>query len=218
MHVRGQLDMGLKKIEEEIMELAEYSTKALNLAIDALYNQDMELATDIVTSDKILDEKELQINEETILLIARQQPVATDLRTLITALKISSDLERMGDNAKNIAKASIHLGPDHGLTIHPMLKEMRDIAVKMIDLAEKAYQYKDITLAGKLAELDDQVDEMYGMVVREMLEETAANPQKIQHIMQMAFCARYIERFADHTTNIAESIIYLVKGKTYDLN
>lgn len=138
MVTRGQLDLGLEKIQQHILELADYAEKALNQAIDALYNQDVELANKIITDDKALDKKELQINEEAILLMATQQPVATDLRRLVIALKISTDLERMGDNAKNIAKAAIHLGPDHGLNIHPALKDMRDIAVKMIGLSKKS--------------------------------------------------------------------------------
>src|SRR5699024_2212796 len=146
------------------------------------------------------------------------QPVATDLRRLIVAIRISADLERMADNAKNIAKSTIHLGRDHGLIIDESIKEMKDIAINMIDLAIKAYENEDISLARKLAEMDDLLDNMYGTMLRELLEETATNPQKIQHLMQMAFCGRYVERIGDHTTNMGEDVLYLVKGKATDLN
>ncbi|WP_026569944.1 phosphate signaling complex protein PhoU [Sediminibacillus sp. JSM 1682029] len=218
MVAREQFQVELTALRSQIISLAHETEKMLEKSMEALYNQDIDLANEIIEYDKQLDEKELKINEDAILMIARQQPVATDLRRLIIALRISSDLERMGDNAKNIAKAAIHLGEHHGLTIHPALNDMKQTALKMVDLSVKAFEYEDITLARKLAELDDLVDNMYGEVVREMLEKTATNPQKIQHIMQMAFSARYIERFADHTTNIGESILYLVKGETLDLN
>ncbi|WP_053219192.1 phosphate signaling complex protein PhoU [Virgibacillus senegalensis] len=218
MVAREQFQEELARLRGDIISLARDTEHLLEKALEALYNQDIDAAQNIIFEDKKLDEKELKINEDAILLIARQQPVATDLRRLIIALRISSDLERMGDNAKNIAKAAIHLGEHHGLTIHPALDDMKQTALKMLDLSVKAFEYEDVTLARKLAELDDRVDNMYGEVVREMLEETATNPQKIQHIMQMAFSARYIERFADHTTNIGESILYLVKGETLDLN
>ncbi|MDC3413384.1 phosphate signaling complex protein PhoU [Aquibacillus sp. 3ASR75-11] len=218
MVAREQFHVELKKVTGLIIELAEETERALQQAVHALYASDIELAHKIIEDDVDVDRKEMEINEEAILLIAKQQPVATDLRRLIVALRISSDLERMGDNAKNIAKATIHLGEDHGLTVHPVIEDMKEIALKMSDVAKKAFENEDITMAKKLAELDDKVDNMYGEVVREMLEETATNPQKIQHIMQMAFSARYIERFADHITNIGEDILYLVKGKSIDLN
>ncbi|SDK54679.1 phosphate signaling complex protein PhoU [Sediminibacillus albus] len=218
MVAREQFQVELSKLRGDIISLAHETEKLLEKSLEALYNQDIDMANDIISYDTKLDQKELKINEDAILLIARQQPVATDLRRLIIALRISSDLERMGDNAKNIAKSTIHLGEEHGLTIHPALTDMKNIALKMVDLSIKAFEYEDITLARKLSELDDLVDSMYGEIIREMLEETATNPQKIQHIMQMAFSARYIERFADHTTNIGESILYLVKGETLNLN
>lgn len=218
MVAREYFTTELGKLQKRIIELADDTERALTDAVKALYNQDVNLAKQVIAHDSILDRKELEINEEAILMIARQQPVATDLRRLIVALRISVDLERMGDNATNIAKSTIHLGEGHGIKVHPAIEEMKDIAVKMVDLSKKAFENEDITVARKLSEMDDLVDEKYGELVREMLEETATNPEKIQHIMQMAFSARYIERFADHTTNIAESILYLVKGESFDLN
>ncbi|MRH43118.1 phosphate signaling complex protein PhoU [Aquibacillus halophilus] len=218
MAARGQFQVELDKIKILIIELAHGAEKSLSQAVEALYNSDLELAKEVIAYDKLLDKKDLEINETAILLIAKQQPVASDLRRLIVAIRISSDLERMADNAKNIAKSTIHLGKDHGIKIHSELKDMRDIALKMIDLSIKAYENEDITLARKLAELDDLVDGMYSKILTELLEETATDPQKIQHIMQMAFSGRYIERFGDHATNIGENIMYLVKGESFNLN
>ncbi|WP_407268390.1 phosphate signaling complex protein PhoU [Radiobacillus sp. PE A8.2] len=218
MVTRENFQVELDKIKNMIINFAKDTEKVLNMSIDALYNQDIELAKQIIIDDRLLDAQDTKINDEAILLIAKQQPVASDLRRLIVALRISSDLERMADNAKNIAKSTIHLGESHGLDIHPTIKDMKNIAFKMLDIAVEAYQNEDIGLSRKLAEMDDLVDSMYGDVIRAMLKETATNPEKIQHIMQMSFCARYIERFADHSTNIGESILYMVKGENFDLN
>ncbi|WP_106498000.1 phosphate signaling complex protein PhoU [Lentibacillus sp. Marseille-P4043] len=218
MAPREQFEMELNKMKDRIIELAKGAENLLMEAVDGLYNQDVKKANQVAIDDKRLDKLDKKINDEAILLIAKQQPVATDLRRLIVAIRISSDLERMADNAKNIAKATIHLGEDHGIEINPVLNEMKKKAIDMIDLTIKAYENEDITLARKLANMDDLVDNMYGEVVREMLEETAANSRKVQHIMQVAFSARYIERIADHATNVGESIIYLVKGESFELN
>ncbi|UOQ42512.1 phosphate signaling complex protein PhoU [Halobacillus salinarum] len=208
----------LQELKTKIEELADDTQQILAKSVDALYKKDTETAQWIINNDHVFNQKEQSINETVIVLIAKQQPVASDLRRLIIAIKISADLERMADHAKNIAKATLHLGAEHTITIHPVIREMADIALDMVDIAHKAYDHEDITLARELAEKDDSIDERYGQVTRDLLEQTANNPEQIQHIMQMAFTSRYIERFADHITNIGESIFYLVKGVSYDLN
>ncbi|TMN22661.1 phosphate signaling complex protein PhoU [Lentibacillus cibarius] len=218
MVAREQFETDLKTLKEDIISLSNTSVKALIQAVDALYNQDLALAKNVIDEDKTIDKQELAINDQTILLIAKQQPVATDLRRLVIALQITTDIERMADNAKNIAKSTIHLGEDHRLTVHPKIKEMLDMAVEMNNTAMKAFEYEDISIAGKLSKMDDNVDRLYELIIKDILNETATNQEKIQYMMQMAFSARYIERFADHITNIGENILYLVKGKTYKLN
>ncbi|SFD54373.1 phosphate uptake regulator, PhoU [Lentibacillus persicus] len=218
MVVREQFEADLSNLKEDIISLSNASVNALFKAVDALYNQDLALANTIIDEDKAIDKQELAINEQTILLIAKQQPVATDLRRLVIALQITTDIERMADNAKNIAKSTLHLGEDHRLTVHPKIKEMRDMAVEMNNIAMRAFEYDDISIAGKLSKMDDNVDRLYEWVIKDILNETATNPEKIQYVMQMAFSARYIERFADHITNIGENILYLVKGESYKLN
>ncbi|WP_010530998.1 phosphate signaling complex protein PhoU [Lentibacillus jeotgali] len=215
---REQFEADLNHIKEDIIALSNSAVDALCEAIDALFNQDLDLANNVIDKDDLVDEQEHTINDQTILLIAKQQPVATDLRRLVISLQVTADIERMADNAKNIAKSTIHLGEGHRLTIHPCIKEMRDMAINMNKTAMRAFQYEDISIAGKLSDMDDEVDQLYELIVRDLLSETATNPEKIQYVMQMAFSARYIERFADHITNIGESILYLVKGKSYKLN
>ncbi|QAS54184.1 phosphate signaling complex protein PhoU [Halobacillus litoralis] len=218
MSIRAHFEEELNDLKEQIKQLSIDTKESLDAAIHVLYAADVEGAKRIMEEDSIIDQKEEKINDDAILMLAKQQPVARDLRRIIIAIKISSDLERMADHSTNIAKATIHLGKSHGIEVTPDLKQMAIMAMDMVDLAVKAFEYEDITLASKLAELDDVIDEKYGSIVKEMLELTAVNPEQIQHIMQMAYIARYIERFADHITNIGENVFYLVKGKTYDLN
>ncbi|MFD1363049.1 phosphate signaling complex protein PhoU [Lentibacillus salinarum] len=215
---REQFEEDLNYIKQDILELSDIAVNALRKAADALYNQDKALASEVIDKDRAVDKQEHTIKDQAILLIAKQQPVATDLRRIVISLQITTDIERMADNAKNIAKSTLHLGEDHRLTIHPRIKEMRDMAVSMNKTAMRAFQYEDVSIAGKLSDMDDKVDHLYETIIHDLLNETATNPEKIQYVMQMAFSARYIERFADHITNIGESIIYLVKGESYKLN
>ncbi|MGJ9456976.1 phosphate signaling complex protein PhoU [Oceanobacillus sp. CF4.6] len=217
MATRNQFQNELDVLNEDIIELANASGQALDESIDSLFNQDVELAKHVIENDKKIDRKELEINDKTILLIAKQQPVATDLRRVITALKILTDIERMGDNAKNIAKSTIHLGKNSS-AIPSDLRQMHQMTKDMLFSATQAFKYEDISVARKLADMDDEVDKLYKTIVSELLGETATHPDKIQYVMQIAFCARYLERFADHITNIGESILYLVKGENFNLN
>lgn len=211
-----------KKIKNEIMDLAKRVEESLLLAIDALYNQDIQLAKKAIQDDIAIDKKEIKINNDVILLLTKHQPIATDLRRLVATIKMSSDLERMADHGKNIAESAILLGDDHPFIIPNSLKEMRNIAIEMLHVAMKAYQYDDISITRKLIELDDLVDEHYSVTMKKLLKESSIvnqdNTNNIQYLMQMAFCSRYIERFADHVTNIGEHIIYSVKGEIYNLN
>ncbi|RDW19203.1 phosphate transport system regulatory protein PhoU [Oceanobacillus arenosus] len=217
MGTRDQFQQELQELDKSIIELARDAGNALTTAINALYNQDSDLAERIIAEDIKIDRKELDINNKAILLIAKQQPVATDLRRIIIVLRIVTDIERMADNAKNIARSAIHLG-ENASTLPQGLKKMQEMTIEMLEAAILAFQKEDIISAGKLAEMDDQVDKLYRKVVSELLGETATNPDKIQFVMQVSYCGRYIERFADHITNIGESILYLVKGENFNLN
>ncbi|RDW21920.1 phosphate signaling complex protein PhoU [Oceanobacillus chungangensis] len=217
MVTRDQFQQELEELDKSIIELARDAGKALQDAIEALYNQDSDLAKRIIEEDSKIDRKELDINNKAILLIAKQQPVATDLRRIIIVLRIVTDIERMADNAKNIARSTIHLGENTSM-LPQGLRKMQEMTMEMLEVAILAFQKEDIVSAGKLAEMDDKVDKLYKKVVSELLGETATNPDKIQFVMQVSYCGRYVERFADHITNIGESILYLVKGENFNLN
>lgn len=218
MAPREQFELELDNLKQRIIQLAMGAEDLLVSAVEALYNQDITKAKQIINDDEQLDKLDAEINDRVILLIAKQQPVAKDLRRLISYIRISTDLERMADNAKNIAKTTIHLGENNQIDIHPAINEMYKRAIEMIDLTIEAFEKEDIELAKKLAEMDNILDSLYGKVIREMLKETVINQHEKQYIIQMVLSVRYIERIGDHATNISENIIYLVKGVTLDLN
>lgn len=216
MAVREQFDQELTDVKDNVIQLARLSGKALEQAIDALYSQNTEKAEAIIQHDAKIDRMEMEINEKAVLLIAKQQPVAKDLRRIIMTLRIVTDIERMADNAKNIANSTIQLA-QYETSVPLSIRYMYEKVTSMLNRAILAFEHEDITLAKQLAVMDDEIDELYHTMISELLGETATNPEKIQYVMQVAFIARYLERFADHITNIGESILYLVKGENYKL-
>ncbi|WP_347862747.1 phosphate signaling complex protein PhoU [Salimicrobium sp. PL1-032A] len=216
--MRQMFEDDLKEIKQKIETFAEEVKAAFSGSVDCLYSGNVEEAEKIIEHDAMLDERETEINEKAILLIAKQQPVAKDLRRLIVALRIATDLERMGDHAKNIAKATIQLGENHGIPIPQEIDEMKKIALEMVDTSMTAFEYEDISIASTLSEVDNRLDDTFGDVVQDLLKRSAINSEQIQHIMQVSYIARYIERFGDHVTNIGESVLYLNKGRMISLN
>jgi phosphate transport system protein len=218
MAIRSSFDKDLIKLKELLMEMVSLSKTAVEEAVDALVYQDTEKAQKIIDEDLRLNEYDEKINHLVIQLIAQQQPVASDLRKIIAALKITNDVERIGDLAVNIAKSILHIGD--GPLIKPIeeIPKMARITLGMLTDVIEAYNKGDVVLAKNTAELDDQVDHMYGKLIKELLELMTKHPASLSQITQLSFICRYIERIGDHTTNMAEHIIFMVKAKKYDLN
>jgi phosphate transport system protein len=218
MGVREKFQYDLQELKDKLVELGEYALNALNRAIVALEQQNIDDALRIMEEDAKVDKLEEEINDFAILLIAKQQPVAIDLRRIMVAVKITSDLERIADFAVNIAKSTIRIGNEPLIKPIDHIKKMHQIASSMIELTMKAFEEEDIVKAKQVAEMDDKVDSLYGQTIQELLSYTHQMPEKIEQITQLSFICRYLERTADHVTNITESIFYLVKGRHYDLN
>lgn len=218
MAIRTTLDKDLDRLKELLVEMVNLSKTAVEKSVQSLAHQDIKLAEQIIQDDQKINELEEQIDNIIIQLIAQQQPVASDLRAIIAGLKISSDIERIGDLAVNIAKSIIHIGD--GPLIKPIvdIPKMAEKALDMLNNVIKAYIEKDIKLAIQTAKADDEVDELYGKIIKELLKLMPNNPNSINQITQLAFISRHFERVADHTTNMAEHIIYMVKAKKVDLN
>ncbi|MDA8229535.1 MAG: phosphate signaling complex protein PhoU [Desulfitobacterium hafniense] len=186
-------------------------------SMDCLRSLDREKAAYWIQEDKIVNELERKVDDECVRLIATQQPVAKDLRKIIAAMKISTDLERMSDLAVDIAKVVQRID---GPLMKPLvdIPKMADLTVRMTRQGLESYIREDIVRARELASLDDEVDHLYNRVVRDLFELMGSNPQMINQGMYLAFVGRYIERIADHATNLGESVLYIATADRNDLN
>lgn len=215
---RLEFDHGLEEMTQLLVEMGNRVESALIESMNALKNGDVETAKKIVKSDSELNQMEEKISEIGAKLIATQQPVAKDLRRILIAFKISSDLERMGDLSVDIAKVVIRL--DGQELIKPLLDlpRMAELVAVMIQESLQSYVDENVDLAYKSAKDDDQVDALYSQIIRELFSLMVENPKTVSQAMLLSFVGRYIERIADHATNIAESVVYLMTGKRPDLN
>ncbi|RFU61886.1 phosphate signaling complex protein PhoU [Bacillus sp. V59.32b] len=215
MIVREKFEQELAELKGKLIELANLSSEAISRSFTALENQDLDMALEIIEDDIKANLLEEEINDYAILLIAKQQPVAIDLRRIIAAIKIASDIERMADFGVNIAKSTIRIGQQPFINSLAHLREMHNVTIEMIRLSIQAFEDEDIELAKKISDMDEEVDRLYGENFKSLIQLSHEN---LQQVTQLAFVARYLERTADHATNIAESIYYLVKGRHFDLN
>ncbi|WP_281825527.1 phosphate signaling complex protein PhoU [Jannaschia rubra] len=216
-HITSAFDRDLEAIQALIMKMGGMVEEAIGNAITALAEGDADLARGTRRGDKAIDALELRVNEEAARLIALRQPIATDLRTVLTVFRISAALERIGDYAKNIAKRSEiiqELHPVDGGTAS--LKRMsKSVQVMLKDVLD-AYIQRDADLALDVRARDEEVDQMYNALFREYLTHMMEDPRNITACMHLHFLAKNIERMGDLVTGIAEQVIYLVTGELPD--
>ncbi|WP_040208004.1 phosphate signaling complex protein PhoU [Neobacillus jeddahensis] len=218
MSTRSNFDNNLKELKDLLLKMASKAETAIKESMLALVNQDLEKAQQVIDGDNEIDDLEYEINDMALLLIARESPVATDLRKISAALKVSSEVERFADIAVNIAKSALHIGKEKHFKEIIDIPKMMEMALEMVSESISAYYAEDITLAKKCAEKDDEVDKMFGSLVQELMSYIPQNPNATNQIIQLAFVCRFIERIADHSTNIAEDVVYLVTGNRVNLN
>ncbi|MBB6177943.1 MULTISPECIES: phosphate signaling complex protein PhoU [Anoxybacillus] len=218
MTKRSTFDAALQQLREKLMTMVSASQQALHESIEALKTQDVTKAEEIIENDKKINELEREINELAIMTILKQQPVASDLRRLIVALKISSDVERIGDIAVNIAKSVKFIGTEPHVKPIVHIPEMAAIVNEMLEHALHAFHNDDIEEAKRIALEDDRVDELQGKIIQELIDLMSEKPEFTNQITQLSFVTRNLERAGDHVTNIAENILYSVKGIRIDLN
>jgi len=215
---RQNFDLLLQELKEKLYEMSDTVERILQDSVESLKAQDLELAEAVIKLDNIVDNLEIEINNFAIRLIATQQPVAKDLRKIISAIKIANDLERIADLSVNIAKVTRKI---HGQKlIKPLIDipKMTDHTLKMLRLCIDSYIKEDIELARQLDGLDDVIDNGYKRILNELLDYMIKDSRNVDQGQLLGLVARYIERIADHTTNIGESVIYLVSGERLDLN
>src|SRR3989344_8910312 len=208
----------LKELENELLKMGEMVATALKDSIDALQKRDIEKSKEIIKNDLLINKKRFEIEERCLQLIATQQPMAVDLRTIAAILSIIADLERMGDHAEGNAKINVMIGKE------PLVKPLIDVprmaekGLSMLDRVLKAFINRDAAQARAICDEDDEVDNIYNQVYKELLLLMIENPKKIEGATYLIWLAHNLERIADRVTNIAERVVFMVTGKMEEMN
>ena len=217
-HIVSKFDEELNEIEALLLEMGGLVENQIHRAMSALQNQDVGSADDILSLDARVNQLDQEIDDLTVRLLALRQPVATDLRNAVTAMKISSNLERIGDYAKSMAR---RVDPIQGdgqsfLGSYDSLTRMADVVQSMLKDVLDAYVERDLEKAMTVWGRDDDVDSMYNSIFREILTYMMEDPSNITAGMHLMFVAKNLERTGDHVTNIAEQIHYMITGDQVD--
>ncbi len=216
-HVAKAYREELQLLDHKIAEMGGLTEHNLGRAFDALNNHDPQLAERVILSDREIDRLQSDIESQVINMIALRAPLAEDLRHIMTALKITGDLERIGDLAKNIAKRSRTIAAEqYPKQLMGGLRNMVDRALIQLKDVLDAYADRNADLAMSVWRRDESIDAMYNSIFRELLTYMMEDPRNIGFCTHLLFAAKNIERIGDHTTNIAETIHYLVKGEDID--
>ncbi|MEO0702898.1 MAG: phosphate signaling complex protein PhoU [Pseudomonadota bacterium] len=216
-HIQSVFDRDLEAIQAMVMKMGGLVEAAIIDAAKSLESRDEELAATVRKNDRAIDALEEQVNEEAARLIALRAPTASDLRTVLTVMKISGNLERCGDYAKNLAKRTsvlVQMQPPDGAatSLRRMAREVERMMKDVLD----AYIQRDAALAEDVRQRDHDVDQMYNALFREFLTFMMEDPRNITACMHLHFIAKNIERMGDHVTSIADQVIYLVTGEMPD--
>ena len=211
-HIVKSFDTELARLTGEIVAMGELSAVQLDNAIDALGKRDSRAAQRIVDNDDALDSQERGISQDVLRLLALRQPMARDLREALAALRIASDIERIGDYAANIAKRSMTLNLSAPVPLVASLPALVKVAGDMVRDVLGAYRNRDATAARVVWERDSQLDTLYDGLFRELLTHMMEDPRSITACTHLLFIAKNLERIGDHATNIAENVWFVVHG------
>ncbi len=215
---RTAFEQQLVEIQEEMLLLATMVDSAIERSIIALKERDVELARRVISDDARINRKRYDIEERCLELIATQQPLASDLRAIVSVLYIIVDLERMADHAEGIAKVAIMLADEPPLKPYIDIPRMAEIARRMLMTSLKAFKDRDPERARAVCSYDDEVDALYDQVYRELITYMVSDPKTIERATHLTWVAHNLERIADRVTNICERVVYLVEGKISELN
>ncbi|NPV29299.1 MAG: phosphate signaling complex protein PhoU [Firmicutes bacterium] len=218
MAARKSFHEQLEELQQEVLKMGTLVEQAIFNAVKSLKERDEGLAQQVIDGDDLIDEYQVKIEDLCVKLLALQQPMASDLRVISTAMKIVTDLERMADHAVDIAKVTIRLSGQP--LIKPLIDipRMAEITQKMVRESLDAYVRHDADQVMQLIDCDHEVDGLYCQVFRELLTFMMEDPRTIRQATQLLFAAQHLERIADHATNIGEWVYYMVTGARKDLN
>jgi len=208
-----QKEMDLEKLKEQILKMGVFVEDAIRKSIKALVERDRNLAIEVIDGDAIINNFDVEIEEECIRLLAIWQPTGSTLRFITTAIKIITDLERMGDLAVDICERGIELLDEPPLKPYIDIPRMAEAAQKMLKDSLDAFVANDAELALSVCEADDFVDNLNQQIFNELLLYMLKDPKNITRAVRLSYITKYLERIGDHATNIAEMVVYMVKGK-----
>ncbi|MHB1423628.1 MAG: phosphate signaling complex protein PhoU [Gemmataceae bacterium] len=203
----------LENLQRHLMALAASVEAAIFRGTRALQERDRALALEVVEGDSVIDQEENYIENECLKMLALHQPVAVDLRRIIAALKINTDLERMADLAVNIAERALSLAEQPSIAVPDRLQSMTDLTTSMVRQSLDAFVMLNAEQARQVIRLDDEVDRYNREIILELIQHMQQNPEQVPAFIAFFSAVRQLERIADHATNIAEDVVYLIEGE-----
>ena len=216
-HIVTSFEDDLRGLARSIAEMGGRAEQQVERSVSALLRSNPDLAHEVIQADKRIDELHRQIEERAILVIARRQPLAQDLRQTIAAIRIASDLERIGDLGKNIAKRAIAIqSQNFSQNVRVGVEHLAELALKQVKTVLDAYATQDLAQANEVCAKDTEIDDVYTSLFRELLTYMMEDPRSISMCTHLLFCAKNIERIGDHATNIAETLHYLITGAQWE--
>lgn len=215
---RGSFDVNLKIVHDDVLTMGNIVENQIFQCIEALANQNYDLAEKVIKNDDLVDNLQKKIEDQCIKLIATQQPLAHDLRAIFTTIKVVTDLERIADHAVDIAKITLRLKGEKYIKELVDIPTMANTVKEMIKLSINSYVEGDVDKAYSTCKMDDEIDAIFKKVFNELLVIMSSDSSTVNQASQFLFVCKFLERIADHTTNICEWTIYLVTGEQIDLN
>ncbi len=217
MSIRSAFDQGLEDLRDDVLHLGSMVDTSMSLSMKALKERDQALARQIIADDEKINRLRFKIEEDCLSLLARQQPAARDLRFIVAAMHIALELERMADHASGIGVIVLRMGDE------PLLKPLIDLP-RMVEISQDMLRYSldaflaaDAEAAMAITQRDDEVDQLYNQIFREMVSFMIEDPHTITRVMYLLFCAHNVERIADRVTNICERVAFMATGRMAEI-
>lgn len=215
---RTHYEKQLQGLQDELLVLGSMVSKALVDSLDILKRQDLDAARQLIAADRVINKKRFKIEDECLTLIATQQPMARDMRLLAAVLEIASELERIGDYAKGIGRITLYIGKQPLVKPLVHLPQMCAVVIEMLRSSLDAFINQDVAAARQIPKRDDEVDDLYNTINRELIQIITANPSTIDNANYLSWAAHNLERAADRSTNICERIVYTVTGEFVEVD
>lgn len=208
-----EYELELQQLRRKIVLMAERVQRMTLRAVSALVERNSALAAEVIVEDREVNREEIEIDELCMLILAKRQPMASDLRFIATTMKMVTDIERIGDLAVNIAERAISLNGQPPLRAYDDVQRLADICAQMLNLTITGFLDRNTQLAEDAIARDDEVDDLYHRALGELVDMMTQNPEIIRPALAVQAIVRQLERMGDHTTNVAEMVIYMVRGE-----